>query len=99
MGPKSVIDPVIDGIRVHRLCRDIESLPDITFTFDGIDYLLTYEDYVVQVTQDDTTECLMGISSQGLPDDFKYVIVGDVFLRPYPAQFSLDDNTVTFFKA
>jgi len=100
MGPSAIIDPVIEGIRVHRLCRDIETLPDITFTFDGIDYVLTYKDYVVQVQADeDTTECLMGISSQGLPDSFKYVIVGDVFLRPYPAHFSLDDNTVTFYKA
>jgi len=40
----------------------------------------------------------MGIMGADLPEDFKYVIVGDVFMRPYPTKFSRDDNTVTFFK-
>jgi len=45
------------------------------------------------------TQCIMGIMGADLPDDFKYVIVGDVFMRPYPTKFSRDDNTVTFYKA
>merc|ERR1711915_1060640 len=49
MGPNSIITPLIDGIKVHRLCRGIEDLPDITFTMDGIDYVLTWEDYVVRL--------------------------------------------------
>lgn len=97
MGPNSIIEPLIDGIKVHRLCRDIESLPDITFTMDGIDYVLTWEDYVVQVTQDGQTQCIMGIAGAELPDTFNYVIVGDVFMRKYPTHFNKNDNTVTFY--
>lgn len=41
----------------------------------------------------------MGIVGANLPDDFHYVIFGDVFMRPYPPKFSLDDETVTFYKA
>merc|ERR1712113_1108913 len=99
IGPNSIISPLIDGIKVHRLCRGIEDLPDITFTMDGIDYVLTWEDYVVQVTQDDQTQCIMGIAGADLPDDFKYVIVGDVFMRKYPTHFNKNDNTVTFYKS
>jgi len=40
----------------------------------------------------------MGIMGQKLPDDFKYVIVGDVFMRPYPTKFNRNDSTVTFYK-
>jgi len=41
----------------------------------------------------------MGIAGADLPDDFKYVIVGDVFMRKYPTHFNKNDNTVTFYKS
>jgi len=41
----------------------------------------------------------MGIMGADLPADFMYVIVGDVFMRPYPTKFSRDDNTVSFYQA
>ena len=34
-----------------------------------------------------------------LPSDFRYAIVGDVFMRPFPTPFHRDDNTVTFYQA
>jgi saccharopepsin len=42
MGPTTIIDPLIEGITVHKLCRGIEDLPDITFTIDSTDYVLTW---------------------------------------------------------
>jgi len=41
MGPNSIIAPLVEGIEVAQDCTGVESLPDITFTFDGIDYTLT----------------------------------------------------------
>jgi len=40
----------------------------------------------------------MGIAGQKLPDTFKYMIVGDVFMRRYPTYFNGNDNTVSFFE-
>ena len=99
MGPNTLIAPLIEGITVEQDCTGVEDLPDITFTFDDTDYVLTVDDYVLKITQGSSTQCIMGIAGADLPDDFKYVIVGDVFMRPYPTHFNRDDNTVTFYKA
>lgn len=99
IGGAEIIDPLIAGIVVDETCAGIELLPDITFRFDDIDYVLTYNDYVVPVTEFGVTQCLMGIMSYELPPDFNYVIVGDVFMRPYATHFSRNDNTVSFYTA
>lgn len=99
IGGAEIIDPLIAGIVVDETCAGIELLPDITFRFDDIDYVLTYNDYVVPVTEFGTTQCLMGIMSYELPPEFNYVIVGDVFMRPYATHFSRNDNTVSFYTA
>jgi len=73
----------------------IESLPDLTFTIDTTDYVLTYSDYVLQLSP---TQCILGIQSiPNTPEGFNYLIMGDVFMRPYPTSFSYDTNEVTFF--
>ena len=99
MGSNKYLTPLLDGITVEQDCSNLDSLPDITFTFDDVDYVLTAQDYVLQETIGIQTQCIMGIMGADLPDDFDYMIVGDVFMRPYPTEFSLDDNTVTFFRA
>ena len=99
MGPNTLFAPLLEGIVVEEDCSNLESLPDITFTFDAVDYVLTPYDYVLQETILDETQCIMGIMGADLPSDFNYVIVGDVFMRPYPTKFDLDNKTVTFYKA
>jgi hypothetical protein len=42
VGPKQLVDQLIAGITVRKNCKGIESLPDITFQIDGIDYTLTW---------------------------------------------------------
>lgn len=42
VGPQKLIDELSSGITVHRMCKDIETLPDVTFTMSGIDYVLTW---------------------------------------------------------
>lgn len=98
MGPNTLFQPLLEGIEVAQDCSNLDSLPDITFTFDAIDYVLTPADYVLKETILSNTQCIMGIMGADLPEDFKYVIVGDVFMRPYPTKFSRNDSTVTFYK-
>lgn len=96
VGPKAIVDPLINGISVKSDCSNKRDLPGISFTFDGIEYPLTSDDYVLQVTQLGKTECLLGIQSMDFPAGFNYFIVGDVFMRKYPSTFNLGDNTVSF---
>lgn len=97
VGSSDIIDPIIKGIEVNQRCEGIDLLPDITFTIDDEDYVLTQEDYIVKVTQGGQTQCLMGIMSMAVPDGFDYMIVGDVFMRPYAAHFNKNDDTVSFY--
>lgn len=99
MGPNTLFQPLLEGITVEQDCTGVEDLPNITITFDAVDYVLTPDDYVLKETIGKQTQCIMGIMGADLPDDFKYVIVGDVFMRPYPTYFNGNDNTVSFFKA
>ena len=99
MGPNTLFQPLLEGITVEQDCSNLDSLPDITFTFDSTPYVLTANDYVLKETIMSQTQCIMGIMGADLPDDFKYVIVGDVFMRPYPTEFNRDTNQVTFYKA
>jgi len=98
VGPKSIIDPLIEGITVNQDCSEKDDQPNITFTMDGHPYTLTPDDYIVQVNQFGRSQCLLGIMSTAVPDGFHYVIVGDVFFRKFAPTFSLPDNTVSFYE-
>jgi saccharopepsin len=92
VGPKAIVDPLIDGIAVSSDCSNVETLPDLTFTIDTDDYVLKGSDYVLNVEN----ECILGIQSMAFPEGFNYFILGDVFMRKYPSYFNLNDNTVSF---
>merc|ERR1712072_1423976 len=40
MGPKAIIDPLVEGITVNQDCSGVDDLPNITFTMDGHAYEL-----------------------------------------------------------
>ena len=92
VGPKEIVDPLIQGIAVSGDCSNLDTLPDITFTIDTTDYVLKGHDYVLQIQG----QCLLGIQSMAFPAGFNYFILGDVFMRKYPSYFNLNDNTVAF---
>jgi hypothetical protein len=81
---------------VHLFCKDIETLPDITFTIDGMDYVMTYKDYVIQVDNHGITECILGIMGAVFPPNFKYFILGDSFMRKYYTYFDKNNDRVGF---
>jgi hypothetical protein len=92
VGPKAIVDPLIKGIPSQPDCSKLDTYPDMTFTMDGQDYVLTAHDYVLQVQG----QCLLGVQSMAFPAGFDYFILGDVFMRKYPSYFNLNDNTVSF---
>ena len=99
MAGYNIINPLIEGIIVEQDCSNLASLPNISITFDQTTYELTPFDYVLQITEFGATSCIMGIMGADVPADWPYIIVGDIFFRPYPPYFNKNDNTVTFFKA
>ena len=58
--------------------------------------MLTPNDYVLFITEFGTTQCVMGIAGADVPTGWNYIIVGDVFFRPYAPYFNKNNNTVTF---
>jgi hypothetical protein len=94
VGPKAIIDPFIQGIDVKKDCSNIASLPDLTFTIDNTDYVLSGSDYTLNVQG----QCMLGIQSMAFPAGFNYFILGDVFMRKYPSYFNRDNNTVSFLR-
>ena len=96
VGPNHLVEPLIEGIKVHLLCRDIETLPDITFKIGGIEYVMTYKDYVISVTNEGITECVLGIMGATFPPNFNYFILGDSFMRKYYTFFDKNNNRVGF---
>lgn len=99
VGPADILDPLVNEVgEVAQDCSNVTDLPDITFEIDNHMYVLTSQDYILQVEQFGNIQCLMGIMSMATPDGFDYVIVGDVFFRKFNPFFNREDDTVTFFK-
>ena len=95
VGSNTLVDPIIAAIgAVDETCKDISSHPDVTISFNGIEYTLTAEDYIVQVDTFAGKGCVLGISSAQFPDGFNYLIVGDVFMRKYYTHFDMNTNRV-----
>lgn len=99
IGPSDLIDELLDGISIPLTCKGIEDLPDLTFTFNGVDYVLTYEDYVLKVTSGGVTECEAAIQGTNFGPLFKYMIFGDNFMRRFNTFFDKKNNQVGFAKA
>ena len=89
VGPASIIDEINQSITADAEngtieCSKLSSLPSITFTFGGRDFVLEGKDYIVKLNIGGNDYCMSGFSS--LEQDFSMNslwIVGDVFLRKY----------------
>merc|ERR1712179_826183 len=42
------------------ICRKIPEMPNVNFVLDGTTYVLTPQDYVIQITQGGVTQCISG---------------------------------------
>jgi cathepsin D len=96
VGPNALVDPIIAGITVNEDCSGVDDLPDITFTIDTTDYVMKPKDYVLAVTDEGQTECVLGIMGQDFPAGFDYFILGDSFIRKYYSYFDKNNNRVGF---
>lgn len=98
VGSSKIVDPLIKGITVNDDCSGVDQLPNLTWTIDNIDYVMTPNDYVLKVTSGGETECVMGVLSSAFPDNFNYFILGDSFMRKYYSYFDKENNRVGFIE-
>ena len=87
---------MIKGIEVSKDCSNLSTLPNLTWTIDGLDYTLTPTEYVLEVEQMGETQCVMAVMGSDFGTDFPYFILGDSFMRKFYSYFDKNNNRVGF---
>lgn len=77
-------------------CDKRESLPDLTFNFDGYNFTLTPYDYTLEISG----SCASAFTPMDIPAPIgPMAIIGDSFLRRYYSIYDLDNNAVGLAKS
>jgi len=108
-GPTKDVQQVNKAIGATRIpivgeyvvsCSKLASMPSITFKINGKDFLLTPEQYVVQMKNMGVTMCISGFMGLDVPAPAGPLwILGDVFIGPYYTVFDRAQNRLGFAKA
>jgi len=94
VGTPSVINKLLELIgTVNVDCSGVESLPDVTITISGDNYVLTSAEYVLKASALGITECIAGFMPMDLPIADS-VILGDSFLKTYYTVFDMTHKQV-----
>lgn len=101
VGDRVMIDLISEKIgAIKSDCANLNSLPIVTFYVGGKPFPLTPQQYVLQVTDQNQTECLSGFDAMNFPSYLKNtIILGDMFIRAYYTIFDFGNKQVGFATA
>ncbi|CAH1401432.1 unnamed protein product [Nezara viridula] len=75
-------------------CQNVEHLPSLIFTINGIDYDLDGEDYVLRFPTRFGTTCISTLVGMDLPE--KTWVLGDAFMKRFYTVFDQENGRVAF---
>jgi len=97
VGSPSIVAHITAGIPETPNCADIDTYPDLYFSFGEDEYALAPSDYIIKITSGGETECFLGIQEAELPSQLgESFILGDTFIHKYYSHFDMGNKRVGF---
>jgi len=77
-------------------CNSLPTLPNIAFTLNGRDFVLTPQQYTLTIGDAGVNLCLSGFIGLDIPGFNNFWILGDVFIGSYYTVFDFGNSQVGF---
>ena len=101
VGPKATVAAMLKTLPNKGAqsvdCDKISTFPTLSFIISGDTYTLDPTDYILQVTAQGETQCVLGIQGMALPSPLEEAfILGDSFIHKYYTHFDMTNGRVGF---